>query len=231
MEQKYLPIGSVCTLKGQAKKVMVTGYYSVMFNGNLRLFDYKGCFYPEGLLNSEQEISFNHSDIKNVDFVGYKDEDQEKFMEIFNNLSNTENIVSSKSYSKLAFDENGVVVMAEPVSSETPEFEFDEDGVVVGVSNPFHQEYESKTDVSINNWDIINDEEEDSPEEELEKSALNQIQFDENGVVISEGNNYTPEEQYQFDENGVLVGDNSSVKPVENTSNYRFDENGVLISE
>ena len=37
MEQKYLPIGSVCTLKGKNKKVMITGYYSVEFNGNFKI--------------------------------------------------------------------------------------------------------------------------------------------------------------------------------------------------
>ena len=79
MESKYLPIGSVCTIKGKSRKVMITGYYSIKFNGNLRINDYKGCIYPEGLLISDQTCSFNHSDIEKVDFVGYKNEDQEIF--------------------------------------------------------------------------------------------------------------------------------------------------------
>ena len=50
MIDKYLPIGTVCTLKGNNKKVMVIGFFSVEYNGNIKMYDYQGCSYPEGIL-------------------------------------------------------------------------------------------------------------------------------------------------------------------------------------
>ena len=40
MNEKYLPIGTICTLKGKNKKVMIVGVYGVEFNGNLKINDY-----------------------------------------------------------------------------------------------------------------------------------------------------------------------------------------------
>ena len=232
MNEKYLPIGSICTLKGKNKKVMISGYYSMSFNGNIKIYDYMGCFYPEGTLNGDQSVSFNHSDIEKVDFVGYKNEDCEKFLKMLNNVSDEKSepvVTSSKDYSKLVFDENGVVVMAEPANNNV-EYEFDEEGTVIGVNNPFHQEYEPKEEETKDNWDILKDyEDTETPEEELVNSSLNKIEFDENGVVIgvSGWENQEPSnEQYTFDENGVVVGVNGQSN---STSKYEFDENGVVV--
>ena len=87
MEQKYLPIGSVCTLKGKNKKVMITGYYSVEFNGNLRIKDYCGCVYPEGMLLPEHSCTFNHTDIETIDFIGFKNDEQKTFQGLLNRLT------------------------------------------------------------------------------------------------------------------------------------------------
>ena len=135
MEQKYLPIGSVCTLKGKNKKVMITGYYSVSFSGNLKINDYMGCAYPEGMLLPEFVCSFNHTDIESVDFLGFKNEEQEIFKGLLNRLTgNTDEnatselhkendifLTSNSSYSKLLFDENGVVMIADPVVEQPKE--------------------------------------------------------------------------------------------------------------
>lgn len=215
MNSKYLPIGSVCTVKGKNKKVMIIGYYGVEFNGNLKIKDYLGCVYPEGMLLPEQTMTFNHVDIEKVDFLGYKNEDEQKFMTKFNELTgnvrddveeaaefhkkNDMILTSSKSYQKLLFDENGVVMIAESIKEEPKvesNIQFDRDGYVVSVgdnkkvSNPFYREYESKSSNENNepkNWSIFNN-----------------IIFDENGTVmgISEDKNT---EEINFDKEGYVV--------------------------
>lgn len=264
-QEKYLPIGSVCTLKGKNKKVMITGYYSVEFKGNLTIKDYVGCAYPEGLLLPELTCNFNHDDIENIDFIGYINEEQEKFKGLLNRLTgnvseeekakefhknNDMFLTSNASYSKLLFDENGVVMIAETAKPEvkenkTLEYTFDENGVVISVnnydnvSNPFKYNSENSPKVvQQNDWSILNDKKIDNSNElENRKTIeLNKIEFDENGVVISVGSSESNNNKtYEFDENGVVV----SVGTVKNESstedkkipNYKFDENGVVISE
>lgn len=203
--EKYLPIGTICSVKGRNKLVMITGYYDVEFNGNLRFSDYSGVSYPEGTLKPGSRIGFNHSDIEEVVYSGYVDNDFSKFQELLKGMNEKENtgVVSSKLYSKIEFDENGVVVLAEPITeNESPKknpidsgFEFDENGVVIGVknesvNNPFHTEYQEDV-----------------------KPQLGKIQFDENGVVIGVNDNQTaPKKEpnklsaIKFDENGIVVG-------------------------
>ncbi len=241
---KYLPIGSVCTLKGRNKQVMIVGYYSVEFNGNLKIKDYKGCAYPEGLL-LPATITFNHGDIEQVDFVGYKNNQFNKFIKLFNkltgNISEEEKLAkshkkndyiltSSTSYSKLLFDENGVVKIAEPVIEDNrkrdlEDIKFDEKGTVIGIgnnyniSNPFHQEY-LNTAVSkekqSNEWGIFKN-----------------IEFDENGFVTKaeEGNKSSKLNEIKFDENGIVISDGAKeLEQEKNHGKYRFDENGILIA-
>ena len=243
MEKKYLPIGTVCTLKGKTKKVMITGYYSISFNGNIKISDYCGCTYPEGELLSEQRYNFNHTDIEKIDFMGYQNEESKKFQRNFNTVVGNVNeedvdinyekpidmiLTSNKVYSKLLFDENGVVMIAEPVKSSNEikknklDIEFDKDGYVISTSdesvvdNPFKKEYKSPVieEKSPTQWKIFDD-----------------IEFDENGVVVAENTKQldnTTLSNIEFDENGVVIAINSeSIK----NNKYIFDENGVIISE
>ena len=52
MAEKYLPLGTVVTLQGATKRIMIIGYLP-MTEKNV-VFDYSACIYPEGLLSSEQ---------------------------------------------------------------------------------------------------------------------------------------------------------------------------------
>ena len=249
MVQKYLPIGSVCTLKGKNKKVMITGYYSVSFSGNLKINDYMGCAYPEGMLLPEFVCSFNHTDIESVDFLGFKNEEQETFKGLLNRLTgNTDEkaasdfhkendmfLTSNSSYSKLLFDENGVVMIADPVVEQPQEIKtadwknikFDENGYVIStgtgedINNPFHKEYETSEPKEENNdnWKIFNN-----------------IEFDENGTVVSTDNNIVDKKdemlnEIKFDENGTVISvKGEDLKQDQNFEQYRFDENGTLIA-
>lgn len=274
MNEKYLPIGTICTLKGKNKKVMITGFYSVEFSGNLKIKDYSGCVYPEGLLLPEQACSFNHTDIEHIDFKGYTNEEQLVFERRLKGLTGDNDetaaaefhsksdmvLASNKSYSKLLFDENGVVMIAEEAKMPTKVEK--QESVKLEVENPFHKEYVvSDTPVSNTSsadWKIFNNGLAFSEDgtvvadinnlEEKKKSSLNDIKFDENGVVIAvntvdevPSNSKDVESNIKFDENGVVISEEEPVPPIgpglpgyvesKKDGNFKFDENGVVVSE
>lgn len=234
MNNKFLPIGSVCTLKGKNKKVMITGYYGVEFNGNLKIDDYQGCSYPEGLLLPELTCNFNHSDIENIDFVGYKNDDQVKFNALLNALNGNDDeykkdewiLSSNKSYSKLLFDENGVVVLAEPIENKKTETElkFDENGILVEygkekIENPFYKDFSSMEVMKSNS----------------NKNIFSDYKFDENGILVGDDSNFYEKKEsslneIKFDENGIVISIDNDLEK-ENNTKYKFDENGILASE
>ena len=253
MSDKYLPIGSICTLKSKHKKVMITSYYSVEFNGNLKIKDYQGCAYPEGLLLPEFACTFNHSDIEKVDFVGYKNEEYDKFSSLLNRLTGNETsttssnndwvLASSNSYSKLLFDENGVVVLAEPVEEikkEDPVKEEKQPSFELKLDNPFKKEYSKELELNFNT-NIF----EENKVEENRNTSNTIYKFDENGFVISE-EVVTPADEeiktepavpvYKFDENGFVIAEeenvtaNAEVEIPKAEPIYRFDENGFVVA-
>ena len=78
---KFLPIGTVVLLKGGKKELMIMSYcvfptgeaYDKNGKTNVdgMMFDYGGCFYPEGMVKSDQLFVFNHDQIDRVCFKGY----------------------------------------------------------------------------------------------------------------------------------------------------------------
>lgn len=88
MEKEFLPVGSVVLLKGGTKRVMVTGFCSVDNDDATKIYDYTGCLYPEGIINSNEICLFNDNQIEQVFFKGF--EDQEEF-DFKKNLSKTVN--------------------------------------------------------------------------------------------------------------------------------------------
>ena len=75
MEHEILPIGSICTLKNDDKKILIVGLYSVVYDQDIIVYDYQGCSYPEGLTLSDKIYSFNHADIDKVIHRGYEDQE------------------------------------------------------------------------------------------------------------------------------------------------------------
>lgn len=86
--EKYLPIGTVVMLKGGSKRVMITGFCAVAAENEEKVYDYSGCLYPEGFLNPEQTCLFDHDQLDKIYFLGYKDEEEEKFKEQLNKFIN-----------------------------------------------------------------------------------------------------------------------------------------------
>ena len=74
--EKYLPIGTLVKIDTLEMKVMIIGYASVDKKNMNKIYDYCGCIYPEGVITSERNILFNHSDIKEILELGYSDEEQ-----------------------------------------------------------------------------------------------------------------------------------------------------------
>ena len=88
---KYLPIGTVVLLENGKKRVMVTGYKSTTVNEadpekKETEWDYNGCIFPEGIIASDQMLVFNHSQIKEIFFMGLTDLETQIFHEKLNNL-------------------------------------------------------------------------------------------------------------------------------------------------
>ena len=281
---RFLPIGTVCRLKTNNRLIMITGYCSPEFVGDIKFKDYTGCVFPEGLSKIGQLCDFDHTDINEVIFKGYENEERK----VLNNLllkafgedsisQSKEDYVlaSSDSYSKLLFDENGVVMIAnvnekkDDVDKEKKtfidEYEFDETGTVISITkkdnikNPFHKDLNSNSEPKKVNYSSIIKSNISNKVSEKDLNTLNDIKFDENGVVISDGvnsgemisekkettekTNQPPKSKYKFDENGVVIS--ASLNPYEELSKkrnfsertnqspkikYKFDENGVVIS-
>lgn len=74
--EKFLPIGSVCLLKGAKKRVMITGFLATGKETGNKTFDYMGCIFPEGILSSEQNLLFDHEQIDKIFYLGYSDDEQ-----------------------------------------------------------------------------------------------------------------------------------------------------------
>ncbi len=77
--KKLLPIGSVVSLKGATKSVMIIGILQGDEEGNR--FDYISCLYPEGYIDQETFFLFNHDDIEQVEFLGCINAEMQVYME------------------------------------------------------------------------------------------------------------------------------------------------------
>lgn len=83
MTKELLPLGSVIYLEEATTKLMIVGRGPIFESDGENVYsDYVGVIYPEGI-NPEDAIFFNHENIEKVVFEGYKDEEEELFMEVY----------------------------------------------------------------------------------------------------------------------------------------------------
>lgn len=78
--RELLPIGSVVLLKNGQKKVMIFGVKQTDASTDTE-YDYISVLYPEGNMGEAGQFLFNHSDIEEIYFRGYEDEEREEFIE------------------------------------------------------------------------------------------------------------------------------------------------------
>lgn len=85
MKTAYLPIGSVVLLKNGKKRVMIYGR-KMKVEGDEKVYDYLGCLYPEGALESKDVILFDHDQIQMIYFIGFQDLEELAFRKKLNLL-------------------------------------------------------------------------------------------------------------------------------------------------
>ena len=84
MKDKYLPIGTVVTLKEDTKKVMIIGFCTI--NDKKEMFYYTGCPYPEGIVAPDKIVAFNHNDINQIFQLGIENEETKTFSNALNEI-------------------------------------------------------------------------------------------------------------------------------------------------
>lgn len=95
IKEKFLPIGTVVLLKGGKREIMITSYCIIptgeVYNkdGKVKdpkkeVFDYGACFYPEGMITSDQIFAFNHDQIEKICHIGYETDKQKELSKIMN---------------------------------------------------------------------------------------------------------------------------------------------------
>ncbi|MBE5858637.1 MAG: DUF4176 domain-containing protein [Butyrivibrio sp.] len=84
-KKELLPIGSVVLLKGGNKRLMVCGRIQTK-GGDDTVYDYSGCYFPEGMIDSDRMFFFNNENIERIYFIGLQDEEElaltEKILEL-----------------------------------------------------------------------------------------------------------------------------------------------------
>ena len=116
MEEKYLPIGSVCLLKGGQRYVVVIGYLGVSNDDMNTVYDYMGAVYPIGVITSDVSFMFNHEQIDKVLFRGFEDEESKEFNKKLNELSKEDVIKKMKD---AAAAQNGVTPEEKAAGAQT----------------------------------------------------------------------------------------------------------------
>ena len=76
--KEFMPLGSVVTLLGGTKKIMICGRIQED-KGTDTVYDYSACYYPEGILDPNGLFLFQHEDIDKVYYVGLQDSDEHAF--------------------------------------------------------------------------------------------------------------------------------------------------------
>lgn len=92
--KRFLPIGSVVMLNGGKKEVMITSYCIFPTGTEIKdgkrvqtekkMYEYGGCIYPEGILDSNVSCAFNHNQIAEILYVGYETDKQQELSQMLN---------------------------------------------------------------------------------------------------------------------------------------------------
>ena len=226
MDKKNFPIGTVCDVRGNAKKIMIIGFVAVGYDNDLVRHDYYGCPYPQGVSGISNIIMFDAVDIENIYFTGYETTESELLLNKIAGFNlKIEEVLSG---SNINNDEQDIVVpvveIKKPIVSNG--FIFDEDGYIIKedpekLKNPFVQNNAPKIEETVkeNKWDIFKN-----------------LKFDENGIVIADGSetNITEEmeEPVVIPEHHEEILNEVPVTSIPNNfNNIKFDENGTVIAD
>lgn len=84
MQERFLPIGTVVSLKGGKHPVMINAYCVFATAKKQNIYDYGGCLYPQGIVDSNIVHAFNHAMIDKILYKGYETEESKKLSEVLN---------------------------------------------------------------------------------------------------------------------------------------------------
>ncbi|MGG3805943.1 DUF4176 domain-containing protein [Metabacillus fastidiosus] len=88
MNNHLLPNGSIILLKGGNVKLMIHGRKQILVtedDQNGQMYDYLAVPYPEGYISPEYTYVFNHTDIAEVIFEGFINEEERDFQTVLQN--------------------------------------------------------------------------------------------------------------------------------------------------
>ena len=85
--KRYLPIGSVVLLSESEKRVMIIGIRQQEAE-NGKIWDYSGCLYPEGIIDSNALFLFNQEQIEMIFFIGFQDSECLEFLHAVSQAAN-----------------------------------------------------------------------------------------------------------------------------------------------
>jgi len=78
-----LPLGSIVILKEGEQKLSIVGRGQLFDDDKTRgYFEYSSVFFPYGLTDIEEIYFFNHDDIKEIIFEGYRNEEEEVYLKV-----------------------------------------------------------------------------------------------------------------------------------------------------
>ncbi|MCM1577915.1 MAG: DUF4176 domain-containing protein [Ruminococcus sp.] len=81
MFKDLLPLGSVVLVKEALKKAVIIGYKQIGAKDPNKIYDYVSVVYPIGSFGAESQFLFNHSDIQDIIFTGYKNPEFDEMIE------------------------------------------------------------------------------------------------------------------------------------------------------
>lgn len=99
MFEHLLPIGSVIRLKDAKRELLIFGILQKHPNYD-RQFDYIAVPYPEGFFDPRLQIAFNHIQIEEVVFEGYRSEKHNSFRQTLEILGKLDLEKAEKAKSK-----------------------------------------------------------------------------------------------------------------------------------
>ena len=96
--KELLPLGSVVYLEEGTQKLIIIGRGGIFEDSDSseQVFaDYMGTLYPSGF-QKNSNIFFQHENIDRVVFRGYSDEEEKRFLEVYNNWKGTIKVKRAK---------------------------------------------------------------------------------------------------------------------------------------
>lgn len=88
MFENLLPLGSVVLMKNAIKKAVIIGYKQVGSQQPDRIYDYVGVVYPIGSIGGESQFLFDHEDIQDIIFNGYRNPEFDEMIEALEEKAN-----------------------------------------------------------------------------------------------------------------------------------------------